>query len=501
MSAGSVALTALPVVVGITGLLLQAGTYLNHDVAWVLYSAGWLLDGRTFGRDIVAANPPLIWWISELPMGASRVLDISPIVAFRLFVAVLVGLSLFASDRLLRGGGASRGSRALFLGVGAYLLTAGVHRDFGQREHLAVVLSLPYLLAAARRLEGGGPGVAAGVLIGVAAGLGIALKPYFIAVPFLVEGALLLAGRSLRTLARPEAMGVLAAAAAYAVALPPFARAWIDESVPDIARVYWAFSGSLAETIAGVRDDLLVLAVAICLITLARWPRAATVLLLAALGFLVAALAQTKGYSYHLYPIKAFALLAMVAVLPATERLRPLAAGLLALLLVWHAAGAAHELRNRSAGGVFGKSAREMTGFVRANVPADGGFLAISTHPYPGFPVALYAERRWVSPSNSSLFLPAVVRLRRGDGPEDAGLLAFAEAKAREAVLRDLATRPSLVLIDVQPVRHAIGEDPTDFLAFYLEDPAFAAAWQAYEPIAGAPDGYTAYRRKRSAAP
>lgn len=63
----SLILVSVPGLILCLGLAVQSSTFLNHDVAWVLYSSRWVFDGAVFGRDIVAANPPLIWWISLLP--------------------------------------------------------------------------------------------------------------------------------------------------------------------------------------------------------------------------------------------------------------------------------------------------------------------------------------------------------------------------------------------------------------------------------------------------
>ena len=40
---------------GLAGIALQSVTYLNHDVSWVLWSSGRLLDGGVFGREPQAA--------------------------------------------------------------------------------------------------------------------------------------------------------------------------------------------------------------------------------------------------------------------------------------------------------------------------------------------------------------------------------------------------------------------------------------------------------------
>jgi hypothetical protein len=190
--------------VAIAGLFAQSATYLNHDVAWVLYSSERLLVGGVFGKEIVAANPPLIWWISAVPAFLAKMFGLDPVTTFRLFAVAIAAASLIASERLMRRSVAML-PRGLFVLTGAFLFVAGTGRDFGQREVLAVMLALPYLTAAAGRVHGNVPALAPALLIGAAAGLGIALKPYFIAVPLLIEIILAVRLRTWRIAFRPEA--------------------------------------------------------------------------------------------------------------------------------------------------------------------------------------------------------------------------------------------------------------------------------------------------------
>ena len=152
-------------------------------------------------------------------------------------------------------------------------------------------------------------------------------------------------------------------------------------------------------------------------------------------------------------------------------------------------------LYSRSELGPVGREISQVIQFVEANVPQNGSFFAVSTHPFPGFPPALYAGRHWQSVSNSNIFLPSVVRLTaQGNEPDDKDL-AYSRAKSVEAVLRDLNRKPDLVLIDIRPHRHAINNDPFDFMAFYLSDPEIRSIWENYRKTDQAPDGFAAYER------
>lgn len=490
------AIVMLGVVVALAGLAAQFATYLNHDVAWVLYSSKRLLGGGTFGQDIIAANPPLIWWISTIPSFLAQTFAISPVTAFRLCTFSVAAVSLIATERLMRDSMPVL-PRAAFVLFCAFMFTAGAGRDFGQREMFAVMLTLPYLAAAASRMRHQAPDLLSALMIGAAAGIGIALKPYFIAVPLLVELVLIWKLRTWRTTIRPEAVGAVAVAIVYGVAIFMFARPWLSEVIFDVSKVYWAFSAPLSTSLPAYGSAAGL--AALLALTLAITSRRTETIILAAaaLGFLAAAMMQAKAYSYHIYPITTCLLLALATAIPGSGvQWRKHIAAIAIVALAATATGNIRALLHRSPTGDYGTATAGLIKLVRENVPAEGAFLAISTHPYPSFPVANYAQRELASARNSRLFMPAVIRLRASVAPADAALLSFAETKAHEAMRHDMALKPDLVLIDERPVRHAIGALPFDFIAFYKEDPAFARAWKAYEKIALPLEGFAAYRRR-----
>lgn len=487
---------ALPIIVGLIGILLQAQTYLNHDVAWVLYSSRWLLEGKQFGYDIIAANPPFIWWLSAIPVYFADTLGIPSILTFRIFVVLLIVVSLASSDGILRAMGTAKVERLLFLTVGAYVFTLGAHRDFGQRESLTLLLALPYLLITASRVHGLALNALVAFAIGFSAGIGLAFKPYFIAIPVAVESALIVQQRTFRTVLRPEALGGLASAALSLAALTLFARPWLTDVLPEINSFYWAFNAAISAILVANAVTFCLLLASIFLIWRMRVPASSTILIIAAIAFAIAALLQSKGYSYHFHPVSACMLLALALSAPTLVRTRSAGLAVFCTALALHVITSTIELYIRSAYGKTGKEIEKVVAFIEKNVPVGEGFLAISTHPFPGFPTAIYADRHWLSPSNSRIFLPAVVRLRTQPFITEQTALEFAETKAREAMLRDISAGPEVILISVDEVRHAIGRIPFDFLDFYLEDPEFAKIWSAYERIPQAPEGYIAYRRK-----
>lgn len=486
-------LVVLPVLA--LGYLLQSRTYLNHDVAWTLYAGRLLLGGAGYGTDIIDPNLPFAWWFAMLPNAAGRALSLDVVVAFRLIVVGLVAVSLAASACFLRAAQWSRPLIAAFLAICALFLTAFVHRDFGQREHLAAILALPYVLAAAHRMDARTMPLWAGLAVGAAAGAGLAIKPYFGLVAVAVEAMLLWRRRDWKMLVRPEAIGAIAAVALLLVALLLTAPAYIGNVIPDHLPIYWAFSVPLTESAGYLVRKFGLVVPAVALVMLRQPGSQAEALALAGCGFLGAMWMQGEYFTYHAYPAYLFLSLGLVASLHRLSgRSRTIACILSVAVLLQAGVDGARQLVERTPGGGFGRMAGQVTDYVAAHVGPGQSFTAISTHPFPGFPVALYARRDWTSRSISRLYLPAVVKLRSGPR-HDPGLLRFAERKARAEIMRDMALAPAVVLVDVAPSRFAIGRRAFDYLAFYREDPAFREVWRNYEKAPRRVGGFEAYIR------
>jgi hypothetical protein len=504
-----VAITVLAVVVlaGL-GLTLQDATYLNHDIAWVLYSTGQMLHGAVYGRDIIEVNPPLIWFLSMPTVMVSKAFGWPLDTTFRIFSGLLAMGALAYASAALRS--APAGQRAAVILLLAYFLFIGCHRDYGQREYLSLALVLPYLMAAAARMEGGRLNIAGAAVIGIAAGLGLAFKPFFLAVPLLVELALLARCRSLRPLLRPEIAAMAATGLLYGLAVVIVTPDYLTRVVPLIADTFWGFNEDVWTVLGRARFDLVGLAVLLGLHAFGRRSALPTVILAAALGYAFSYLVQFKGYTYHEFPMRVLVALGLILEFldcmnskadsrrkgAGTAMACGLALGLalagnLVLTIEWYRLAIRPE----------GPLAQETGDMIRLvdRYAAGGTFLAISTHPFPGFPTAIYADAQWAGQSNSTILLPAIVKLRDGAVPADPARLSRMETLARTWFLRDLVDgSPKLILVDDNADRHAIGTLPFDFLAFYLEDPQIRAVWRNYHEAASV-DGYRVFLRQEGA--
>jgi hypothetical protein len=155
----------------------------NGDKQWELLYARMWLSGRHLYTDLFPVNPPLIFWLYSIPVRlsdafAGAVADYEILVALGL---VVVTLCIWLGMRLLALSPPFAESRDRRIGFAALLFFVLVFRTgsmfFLDREHLFLVLTLPYLIRCMpslldktipRRLR---------VMTGLLAGLGFCIKP------------------------------------------------------------------------------------------------------------------------------------------------------------------------------------------------------------------------------------------------------------------------------------------------------------------------------------
>src|SRR5271157_2884520 len=115
-------LLLLLVVLGIV-LFTMLRSPLKDDVAWLLYVARRWIAGRELYVDVVEVNPPLIVWISAIPLEIARWLDVdSQFVAMPVFVAAVLGCAWWTANLLQARGGLFAERLPVFAAIGSALL-------------------------------------------------------------------------------------------------------------------------------------------------------------------------------------------------------------------------------------------------------------------------------------------------------------------------------------------------------------------------------------------
>jgi hypothetical protein len=469
---------------------------IDHDVAWYIYAAGAFLDGgRLYEDAFFEMNPPLMVYLTVPGVVLARLTGLFPVHAYVLTMFAAIAFSLWLGARVLPA--PSRYVSLILWFLVLAILPAG---GFGQRPHVMVCLALPYLVLVAGRLHGGTVvcGAALAVAVGATAGIGFAIKPYFLLVPAALEVLLLWRTRCRVALIRPETLALGIVVASYAAAIALFTPGYLTRAVPYALEVYDAYHASLGSVL--IRPQTLwmpLLVLLYCRTRSALAPAQAAmgdVFSLSAASLFVAYLLQMKGWSHHLYPTTAMLVMLSGTIATATSAALPLRIGVLAIALasVVQAAAAAdfrHPLMDR------------LMPYVRQHA-ADGSIYFFSSHVRAGFPMTVYADVEWASRFPALWLLPGIVRARHAAGHDaDTDLLAEIDRFTTDAVIADLsASLPELVFVDARPRKPWYGDIDFDFIAHFSTDPRFAALWARYERISRE-QGFEIYRRRSEPMP
>lgn len=493
----------------------------HHDLAWILYMAAQWIDGAALYRDVVEVNPPLIVFFSLPAAFLARVTGTWDIAVYRMMVLVLAAGSLVFSAHIAQKLYADRPiARGTLLTAAAFAFALLDTMQFGQREHITLVLLLPYVLLAACRVSGAPVRRRTGSAAGVMAGIALAFKPHFV-IPWLAVEAYLhfarlrgpgAAGRTRIAVWRPETAGIFVAALGYLAAVVLFTPEFFRFAAYTVQTYggYGAMNRWLLITrLPTVRIIAALSAAAILMPPVTgSGTRVRHTLAVAALGFLIAAVAQGKGWSYHWVPAYGFAVIAAAAGLADAARMTWLFAEarvprlgvhasrftvaavatpalLLAAMLPWVAR------QHRIAGGDWARVTHasnrlpELLAVVE-ELGHGGPIAALSLNMQTAFPLVNYAAVSW------ALRFPALWPLQSLYPPVAPGAAGYAfrtpdrmpaaEKFLFDSVVEDLAaSQPTLIIVDRQP---RYGLHGFDFLAYFAQDAGFRQLLQEYEPAA-----------------
>ncbi len=281
----------------------------HHDVVWQLWIGRQLLHGAELYGDIIELNPPLWFWIAIPLNWAAERTGVAAGNVMILFIASTITLCLLLVSRLLR-------TEAPLYRLTIYMCVLAVTTlmllyDFGQREHFALIATIPYVVLVARRSTEQLVPWPEAVTIGALAALGFALKHYFALVPLSLEAWLWLTG--VRRPVRFETMTVGLLALAYGIAVWLFAPKFVTEIVPMIGLAYEGYERPLLEQFS--QPVIPVYIVAGLAFALYGRPnsRIAQAAIVASLAFMAAYFMQQKGWRYHSLPAAGLMILAIAA--------------------------------------------------------------------------------------------------------------------------------------------------------------------------------------------
>ncbi len=490
-------------------LLPDAG----HDQLWLLLAAARIgPHSDPYGPLVFESNPPLALWLSALIVALAQALHLSLTVTFKLAVTLLAGASALVCARLLNLRKRAPAGRWFLAFV--FLLIAGVlpARDFGQRDHVLVLLVLPYLLAAAAHLAGKSLSLPQRIVLTLLAAIGLALKPHEVLIPLAVELSLLLTSRPHHPrLLEPTLL--LVSAASYLLAIQTLAPTYFTLVLPALDSTYWAF-GSLSPAQllrASFQVQLLLAASFAVLLTSSRRSPTAVILLAGGLAADLAYAVQGTGWYYQQLPALSFLALALAAQLLRSESLRNLqppswafpatsALAVLALALTFHFSVFHLDPAEPFPADIQQPQPIPDPAFFR-NLPPGTPVATLTTSVddsvLPAFRYHLVLAQRYPH----LWLLPAILRNESGPVPNHPippDRLRKLDLEQHRFLVEDLNRwHPTLLLVErcQDPAVHCqvLEDRHDDLLAFFLRDPAFTRIFARYR-FTRSSGPYDAYR-------
>jgi hypothetical protein len=462
---------------------------LKDDIAWLLYVARRWLAGRELYVDVVEVNPPLIIWISAIPIRVAGWLGVNPqFIAMPFFIGIVLSCAWWTATILRQSGGLFRDRIPVFAALGTVLLVVPAG-DLGQREHLLVAAVLPYLALFARSLDGERPGRATAIAAGVLAGLGCALKPRYGAVFAVLECLAL--SRGMRT-CRLKPLSAIAAFGGYGVLVAVVCPAYLQRAVPLALALYGGTDVTFLHLLADSARLLFGEAVAAALLAW-TWRRGMpernlllTLVLFAATSTAICFI-DGKDWFFHRLPATVATLLALVLwagsalfhrTVPRRRAWAPLLlAGITGLVFL---VGAFQRLEPEVAEAVEPQDSTvaRLERLIRTEHART--YIAFSEWIALGFPVVNNTGVAWTSRFDSMWALKGELWRVRFDPA------AAKEWPIRRWVVHDFMTGcPDLAVVDTR--------EGANWIGVLSEDPVFARAWSQYREIASF-DGLEVYR-------
>jgi len=196
--------------------------WLNHpllihaDQSVYLAMAELLLQGKIAYVDFFDFNPPLIIYLNTLPALVSHLVNVPPATGFNFSVYVLLILSTALTAALFF---FNRHSSERFLYfpllLAPIICTQTQSYDFGQREHLFVLLYFPFLVTRILRYRSALLPLPLAIGAAILAAAGLSLKPQFLITAVLVECALAVQYKTRRHFSAIESKICLSLVALY----------------------------------------------------------------------------------------------------------------------------------------------------------------------------------------------------------------------------------------------------------------------------------------------
>lgn len=491
---------------GLVSAVLASGAWMllalapNFDNAWLQEAARRVfVHGRPFLTDALEVNPPIVvavfapsaWIEHATGWNGDRVFQVLGLLAGAAgALAMTPALAWVLEGR----------ARAAVTSALAYaVLVFGATTLFGERDSLALVLSLPFLVWWCARLAGRPSRATAwSLLAAVVAAVGVLLKPTVALVPLVLVLAEARRRRSWRAAVDPHFVAMGATAGAYLLSIFTLMAGWLPVGRLG-AEAYWAYAVPFARVLAAGAPDylhaLLPVALALAIPSAGaeggndRLRRFLVPLSLCAVAFQLSMILQGKAFVYHALPGRQLAsiacAIALVGWLDSSSRRGPsivlVALAMLGLLYAPLRGGllVGWPVPQPTVAGLTTEATMATPLFRHLQrAGAYGPLVVLSTSLIPVWPSVAMVGAEWASRGPCDWLAPAVMQMEETG---DAGRAAAAPLRkvAAGMLAEDLERwKPPVVVLRTDAPTSP--RSPGNLVEFYAPDARVAAAWKDY---------------------
>jgi len=432
---------------------------LNSDTAWLLNVAEHMLTGKIYGLDIIETNPPasaLLYFPAVLLGRFTGLTSDTACIIYVLLLAALSNifvLSLFKKHHILE-----QQSRWPVIVVMVFLTIFFPSGFFAQKEHLVLLLILPFLATATIEAKGNRPRSAERILAGAGLGLVLCVKPHFILVPLFIGLYDFYKSRTFKAFIRTEYNVAALILAGYAVMSFTVFSYYLNHVVPELITIYalanLPFLQMLLETEGAIYLIFLLFFFFLC--RKSGTTPFQKITLLASIGFYCAFLLQGKGYPYQLYPAVSCLFLAFSGGLSfnpaqmAKNSLNPFVTT--GILFLFIALFSRESLLIVARGLIFDLPQQVRILADLKEKPRVAGFV---TSTASAFPLVRAADGQWVLPSayilSAQMFSPEILEdIQRGNYEDPMIQSALKQIRDTSNVI--MQEKPDILLMDNSPL-------------------------------------------------
>ena len=219
---------------------LQYAMILNGDVSYLIYLSKEMLSGKTYGSPgFLETNPPLIFFLYLPVVFLEKYISFKQSSLFQFYIFSLSALSFFISFFILKKVIKEKNFLYIFSLVLLFCLLFLPGAHFGQRDHLFLIFVFPYIFSCAFELENKKISPPLALLIGVMAGFGFSMKPYFLFSFVFIECYFVFKRGRFFAWIRPESVCILTMMIAYLMSVILFFPRYFIIILPLVKTFYF----------------------------------------------------------------------------------------------------------------------------------------------------------------------------------------------------------------------------------------------------------------------